>query len=93
MFYTWFIWIFQDEPADKGSSSESDSSSDDDDRQWTKELKRQHHLLRQEAREREEAEEMEMDDTQAPAQPKFYELKEGEELKSLHRNVVKRMNK
>lgn len=63
------------------SSSEFDSSSDDD-QQWMKELKRQHYLLKQEAQEQE-----------AAAQPKFFELKEGEDFKALHRNTARKWNK
>ncbi|KAJ9586209.1 hypothetical protein L9F63_020149, partial [Diploptera punctata] len=84
-----FEQVLDDSGEDK-SSSDSDSSSDDD-REWTKELKQQHRLLRQETRDREEAEEAE--EKEVMAQPKFYELKEGEEFKGVHRNVTRKWNK
>jgi ribosome biogenesis protein ENP2 len=65
------------------SLSESDSSSDDD-QQWTKEVKHQHRLLRQEEMERRKAEEQ-----KEVGLPRFFELKEGEEFKGLQRNTRK----
>ncbi|XP_023703334.1 nucleolar protein 10 isoform X2 [Cryptotermes secundus] len=68
------------------SLSDSDSSSDDD-QQWTKEVKHQHHLLRQEKMERWKAEEKE-----EVVLPRFFELKEGEEFKGLQGNTKKKQN-
>lgn len=65
------------------SLSESDTSSDDD-QQWTKEVKHQHRLLRQEEMERRKAEEQ-----KEVGLPRFFELKEGEEFKGLQGNARK----
>jgi len=51
-------------------------------------VKHQHHLLHQEERERRIAE---VD--KEVSQPRFFELKEGEEFKGLQGNVKKRQNK
>ena len=66
------------------SLSESDTSSDDD-QQWTKEVKHQHYLLRQEEMERRKAEEQ-----KEFGLPRFFELKEGEEFRGLRGNIKKK---
>ncbi|XP_064605432.1 LOW QUALITY PROTEIN: nucleolar protein 10-like [Liolophura sinensis] len=57
---------------------EDSSSNDEDERAWKAELKKQHRLLRTEKRLRRHH-----DDESTSQKPKFYEIKEGAEFKSL----------
>ncbi|KAF4524319.1 hypothetical protein B566_EDAN005377 [Ephemera danica] len=57
----------------EGGSSLEDSSSDDE-HQWTKEVKKQHRMLRMEAQQREREEV-----AKATSQPRMFELRPGEE--------------
>lgn len=81
----------------QASSDESSNSSSDDDHTWSKELKLQHRLLRNEARVRDEEEELERRRSNFEAQnskePKFIELKEGEEFKNGRVKVVNKQVK
>ncbi|XP_041358765.1 nucleolar protein 10-like isoform X2 [Gigantopelta aegis] len=63
----------------EGRPSEDDSSSSDDEHVWTEEVKKQHRLVSREHKEKQWAERQEA----AIMKTKFYEIKEGEEFKSL----------
>ncbi|XP_013393123.1 nucleolar protein 10-like [Lingula anatina] len=63
----------------EGRPSSEDSSSDDE-HTWTKELKKQHKQLSEEARAKKKREREERE-----LKPKFYEIKEGEEFHSFKR--------
>lgn len=63
----------------EGRGSDEESSSSDDERTWTQEVKAQHRKLQREKRLRERQEMQE-----ARIKPKFYEMKEAEEIKSVH---------
>ncbi|XP_067679479.1 nucleolar protein 10-like [Haliotis asinina] len=63
----------------EGRGSDEDSSSSDDERTWTREIKEQHRKLQREKRLQERQEMQE-----AHIKPKFYEMKEAEEVKSVH---------
>lgn len=65
------------EVSDEEGKSPSDSDSSDDEHTWTKELKEQHKKLRKEAAQARHAEYLEKKNA-----PKFYEIKDGEELDS-----------
>ncbi|XP_067007575.2 nucleolar protein 10 isoform X2 [Anabrus simplex] len=84
-----------EEPEGKPSSEESSDSSSDDDREWTKEVKRQHRLLRNESRRKDEEDankELEGDNNimEQTRKPKFFELQEGEEFKGINSGSIKR---
>ncbi|XP_048256625.1 nucleolar protein 10-like isoform X1 [Haliotis rufescens] len=63
----------------EGRGSDEESSSSDDERTWTQEVKAQHRKLQREKRLRERQEMQE-----AHIKPKFCEMKEAEEIKSVH---------
>ena len=71
------MFYLQDEI--EGQPSDEDSSSSDDEHVWTEEVKKQHRLLSRERKEKQWAERKEA----AIMKTKFYEIKEGEEFKSL----------
>lgn len=80
----------------KPSSEESseDESSSDDDREWTKELQRQHRLLRKESRMEEEAASRQAEeDLSGAVKPKFYEIRDGEDFKGVNSTNFRRKNK
>jgi hypothetical protein len=81
------VKYFQGGSENGESLSESDTSSDDD-QEWTKEVRRQHRLLRQEEMERRKTEEQ-----KEVGLPRFFELKEGEEFKGLQGNARKLQKK
>jgi len=60
----------------EGKASSDDESSSDDDKEWVKEVRNERYKIRNEARQRQMEE-----DSQASIQPKFYEIKPGEEFK------------
>nr|CAD7444433.1 unnamed protein product [Timema bartmani] len=84
-------------PSSEESSDDSGSSSGDD-REWTKNLKRQHKVLKNEARRKEWEERRKERESEAEAvtnsggQPKFFELREGEEFKGIHGGVKRKRN-
>lgn len=69
---------WQGEESDGSPGGDDSSSNDEDERAWKAELKKQHRLLRTEKRLRRRH-----DDDSTPQKPKFYEIKEGAEFKSL----------
>lgn len=78
------------------SSSEEEEESSDDDHTWTKEVKKQHRIIQREHKAREfeeekkrlEAEEAEENERQ----PKFFEIKDGEEFTGI-KNIKRKANK
>ncbi|XP_052125716.1 nucleolar protein 10 [Frankliniella occidentalis] len=90
-----------DEPEGRPSSdgdSDFDESSSDDDQEWSKEVQRQHRLIRKERQEKEDEEEderrqkvlaMRNGDVNAK-QPKFFELRPGEEFKGLKQGLKRK---
>ncbi|XP_028130525.2 nucleolar protein 10 [Diabrotica virgifera virgifera] len=90
----------EEEREGKNSSEESDDESEqeessDDEHTWTKDLKKQHKLIRREHKQKElrdqEEEEKLMED-ELKKQPKLYELRQGEEFKGLN-SLRKKLNK
>nr|CAD7258459.1 unnamed protein product [Timema shepardi] len=85
-------------PSSEESSDDSGSSSGDD-REWTKNLKRQHKVLKNEAKKKEWEERRKEKESEAEAatnsggQPKFFELREGEEFKGIHGGIKRKRNK
>ncbi|ODN02846.1 Nucleolar protein 10 [Orchesella cincta] len=65
-----------DEVEGKGSSDEDDESSSDDDREWVKEVREERRKIQNEKWNRQRG-----DDAAATLQPKFYEIKGGEDFK------------
>ncbi|KAJ1524339.1 hypothetical protein ONE63_010843 [Megalurothrips usitatus] len=88
-----------DEPeGTAGSDGESDfASSSDDDGAWKKEVQRQHRLIKRERKEKEEEEEVENEQNGTEKQtdgttkqPKFFELRSGEEFKGLRQGLKRK---
>lgn len=94
--------FLQDELEGKPSSDEGSDfeSSSDDDREFAKEMQKQHRLIRRERREREEEEEeeervrLQSDSSKIREsiikQPKFFELRSGEEFKGLKQGMKRK---
>ncbi|XP_030632379.1 nucleolar protein 10 isoform X2 [Chanos chanos] len=70
-----------EEPEGRASSEEEEESSDDDDKSWVEEVREQRRLLRVEERER-KYKERKQQDPQSQNQPRFYQIKAGEEFRS-----------
>ncbi|XP_076368050.1 nucleolar protein 10 lethal (2) 34Fd isoform X2 [Tachypleus tridentatus] len=68
-------------------SSESDESSSDDDRAWTQELKKTYRSIRREERLKKDE-----SDVDVHSQPRFYELKEGQQFFSYRKPGIKMMS-
>lgn len=96
----WFYFIFishkNEQEGIRSSDEESDfNSSSDDDGEWAKEVQRQHRLIRKEKRVKEEEEEEELTHSGKGAegsrkQPKFFELRPGEEFKGVRQGLKRK---
>ncbi|CAG2064081.1 unnamed protein product, partial [Timema podura] len=99
--YDYVLVMIKEEQEGKPSSEESSDdsgSSSGDDREWTKNLKRQHKVLKNETKRKEWEERRKERESEAEAatnsggQPKFFELREGEEFKGIHGGVKRKRN-
>lgn len=76
-----------------------DDSSSEDDRELSKEIRKTHKLVNRERRQKEWEEQRQREETgeeeesNERQQPKFYELKAGEEYAGISRNKKNRINK
>ncbi|XP_077991295.1 nucleolar protein 10-like [Glandiceps talaboti] len=75
---------------EEGRPSDEESSSDEDDREWREEMRKTHKLVREEEKMKRKAEMMEETTKRDTAKPRFYELKPGEEFKSIKDHTKKR---
>ncbi|XP_070556214.1 nucleolar protein 10-like [Ptychodera flava] len=73
---------------EEGRPSDEESSSDDD-QEWREEIRRQHAAVREEERMKRKAEKLE-EMRKELSKPKFYELKSGEEFKTIKDHTKKR---
>ncbi|XP_044727447.1 nucleolar protein 10 [Chrysoperla carnea] len=82
--------------SDESSSEEEEEESSDDDHTWTKEVKKQHRIIQREHKAREYEEEkkrLEAEEAEAnERQPKFFEIKDGEEFTGI-KNIKRKANK
>lgn len=95
------IYCSKDEEEDNASIDEDslDDSSSEDDRELSKEIRKTHKLVNRERRQKEWEEQRqreengEEEESNERQQPKFYELKAGEEYAGISTNKKNRINK
>lgn len=82
--------------SDESSSDENDDESSDDDHTWTKDVKKQHRIIQREHKQREWDERKAAEEAEEAAemekQPKFFEIKNGEEFTGI-KSMRKKSNK
>lgn len=93
------IFCSKDEEEDNASIDEEslDDSSSEDDRELSKEIRKTHKLVNRERRQKEWEEQKQREENEEEdngrQQPKFYELKAGEEYAGISTNRKNRINK